>query len=215
MWIHPIFLFLYLNPFSVFPATSPISLQHSLSLLSSSSRLFLSVPQQEDGPTSRQATMVPLVIPVSVPVHRNQIDPQGGWAQGRLGQGERPAGQSDRKPSVIVARRRSLRNSMTESFGQVSSLKSWDLHWFDCHTLLVYNWSPFSQFESVVAASLLQVCKETHRELIYLEAPEENPVICRIHMPQWTVHKRHVCRCLRPHFLPTPRHLKRQVCGEL
>uniref|UniRef100_A0A3B4T9F2 Mitotic deacetylase associated SANT domain protein a n=1 Tax=Seriola dumerili TaxID=41447 RepID=A0A3B4T9F2_SERDU len=74
--------------------------------------------EQEDGPPGRQATMVPLVIPVSVPVHRSQIDPQGGWSQGRLGQGERPAGQSDRKPSVIVARRRSLRNSMTESFGQ-------------------------------------------------------------------------------------------------
>ncbi|XP_023270839.1 ELM2 and SANT domain-containing protein 1-like isoform X1 [Seriola lalandi dorsalis] len=76
------------------------------------------IVKQEDGPPGRQATMVPLVIPVSVPVHRSQIDPQGGWSQGRLGQGERPAGQSDRKPSVIVARRRSLRNSMTESFGQ-------------------------------------------------------------------------------------------------
>ncbi|KAG7222706.1 hypothetical protein INR49_026315 [Caranx melampygus] len=74
---------------------------------------------QEDGPSGRQATMVPLVIPVSVPVHRSQVDSQGSWAQGRLGQGERPTGpQSDRKPSVIVARRRSLRNSMTESFGQ-------------------------------------------------------------------------------------------------
>ncbi|XP_022063088.2 mitotic deacetylase associated SANT domain protein a isoform X2 [Acanthochromis polyacanthus] len=73
---------------------------------------------KEDGPSGRQASMVPLVIPVSVPVHRSQMDPQGGWAQGRLGQGERPAGQSDRKPSVIVARRRSLRNPMTDSFGQ-------------------------------------------------------------------------------------------------
>ncbi|XP_076612953.1 mitotic deacetylase associated SANT domain protein a isoform X1 [Chaetodon auriga] len=74
--------------------------------------------KMEDGPPGRQATMVPLVIPVSVPVHRTQTDPQGGWLQGRVGPGERPAGQSDRKPSVIVARRRSLRNSMTESFGQ-------------------------------------------------------------------------------------------------
>ncbi|XP_035534724.1 mitotic deacetylase associated SANT domain protein a [Morone saxatilis] len=73
---------------------------------------------KEDGPSGRQATMVPLVIPVSVPVHRAQPDPQGGWAPGRLVPGERLAGQSDRKPSVIVARRRSLRNSMTESFGQ-------------------------------------------------------------------------------------------------
>ncbi|XP_028461384.1 ELM2 and SANT domain-containing protein 1 [Perca flavescens] len=73
--------------------------------------------KQEDGSSGRQANMVPLVIPVSVPVHSRQADPHGGWTQGRLGQGERPAGQSDRKP-VIVARRRSLRNSMTESFGQ-------------------------------------------------------------------------------------------------
>lgn len=62
--------------------------------------------------------MVPLVIPVSVPVHRSQADPHGGWTPGRLG--ERPAGPSDHKPSVIVARRRSLRNSMAECFGLVS-----------------------------------------------------------------------------------------------
>lgn len=74
---------------------------------------------KEDGSSGRQATMVPLVIPVSVPVHRGQMDPQGGWAPGRLIQGERPSmAQSERNPSVIVARRRSLRNSMTESFGQ-------------------------------------------------------------------------------------------------
>ncbi|XP_045916940.1 mitotic deacetylase associated SANT domain protein a isoform X3 [Micropterus dolomieu] len=72
--------------------------------------------KQEDGPSGRQATMVPLVIPVSVPVHKSQTDPLGGWAQGRLGLGERPAGLPDCKPSVIVARRRSLRKS--ESFGQ-------------------------------------------------------------------------------------------------
>ncbi|XP_029281405.1 mitotic deacetylase associated SANT domain protein a isoform X2 [Cottoperca gobio] len=72
----------------------------------------------EEGSSGRQAPMLPLVIPVSVPVHRSQTDPQGGSIQGRLGQYERPAGQPDSKPSVIVARRRSLRNSMTESFGQ-------------------------------------------------------------------------------------------------
>ncbi|XP_053301237.1 mitotic deacetylase associated SANT domain protein a isoform X2 [Pleuronectes platessa] len=78
--------------------------------------------KMEDGSSVRQATMVPLVIPVSVPVHRSPMDPLGLWAQGRLGQGERPtAALSDRIPSVIVARRRSLRNSMSESLGQVSS----------------------------------------------------------------------------------------------
>ncbi|MEQ2269357.1 hypothetical protein XENORESO_003489, partial [Xenotaenia resolanae] len=64
------------------------------------------------------SNIVPLVIPVSVPVHKNQAESQGGWTQGRAGQVERTAGQADRKPSVIVARRRSLRNSVTESFGQ-------------------------------------------------------------------------------------------------
>ncbi|KAM6915674.1 mitotic deacetylase associated SANT domain protein a isoform 2-T2 [Xenentodon cancila] len=73
---------------------------------------------KEDGAPGRQAGLVPLVIPVSVPVQQNRTDPQGGCPQGRLGQGEPPAGQSDHKPSVIVARRRSLRNSITESFGQ-------------------------------------------------------------------------------------------------
>ncbi|XP_056284451.1 mitotic deacetylase associated SANT domain protein a isoform X2 [Pseudoliparis swirei] len=73
---------------------------------------------KEDGSLGRPGSMVPLVIPVSVPVHRSQMDPQGGWTHALLGQGERPAGTSDRKPSVIVARRRSLRNSMIDGFGQ-------------------------------------------------------------------------------------------------
>lgn len=65
--------------------------------------------------------MVPLVIPVSVPVRKSQTDPQaGGWMPGRPATGERLSGQSERKPSVIVARRRSLRNSVSDSFGQVS-----------------------------------------------------------------------------------------------
>ncbi|XP_047244461.1 mitotic deacetylase associated SANT domain protein a isoform X2 [Girardinichthys multiradiatus] len=64
------------------------------------------------------SNIVPLVIPVSVPVHKNQAESQGGWTQGCAGQVERTAGQADRKPSVIVARRRSLRNSVTESLGQ-------------------------------------------------------------------------------------------------
>lgn len=77
-------------------------------------------PPQEDS-SGRQVTMVPLVIPVSVPVHRNQADPQAGWSLGHPGPAKRPAAQSDHKPSVIVDRRRPLRNSITESFGQVST----------------------------------------------------------------------------------------------
>ncbi|KAF6717093.1 ELM2 and SANT domain-containing protein 1 [Oryzias melastigma] len=80
--------------------------------------------KQEDGASSRQPPIVPLVIPVSVPVPRSQTDPQGGWAQASLSQREWSAGQSDRKPSVIVARRRSRRNSVTESFSQEAETDS-------------------------------------------------------------------------------------------
>ncbi|XP_072219037.1 mitotic deacetylase associated SANT domain protein a isoform X2 [Leuresthes tenuis] len=73
---------------------------------------------KEEGPSGKQAAIMPLVIPVSVPVHRSPADSQGCWDQARLGQGERSAGEPDRKPSVIVARRRSLRNSASESFEQ-------------------------------------------------------------------------------------------------
>lgn len=65
--------------------------------------------------------MLPLIMPVSVPVHRIQPDAHGGWVPGRLVPGELHTGQLERKPSVIVARRRSLRNSLTENFGKVSS----------------------------------------------------------------------------------------------
>lgn len=114
-----------------------ISLQNHVD--SSSSSFFLFSPpflsfffvfsgwQQEDGASSRQPPIVPLVIPVSVPVPRSQTDPQGGWAQASLSQREWSAGQSDRKPSVIVARRRSRRNSVTESFSQVGSHQRRDL----------------------------------------------------------------------------------------
>lgn len=71
---------------------------------------------------------MPLVIPVSVPVHKNQADPQGGWPLGRLSQGERTTGPTDRKPSVIVARRRSLKHTVAASFGQVGSFE------FTCST---------------------------------------------------------------------------------
>ncbi|KAK1888833.1 ELM2 and SANT domain containing protein 1 [Dissostichus eleginoides] len=74
--------------------------------------------KQEEGSSGRQASMMPLVMPVSVPVHRSPTDPQGALNQGRVGGSERPAGQTLSKPSVIVARRRSLRKSISESFGQ-------------------------------------------------------------------------------------------------
>ncbi|KAK5879933.1 hypothetical protein CesoFtcFv8_023009 [Champsocephalus esox] len=74
--------------------------------------------KQEEGSSGRQASMMPLVMPVSVPVHRSPTDPQGALNQGRVGGSERPAGQTVSKPSVIVARRRSLRKSISESFGQ-------------------------------------------------------------------------------------------------
>ncbi|XP_041721474.1 mitotic deacetylase associated SANT domain protein a isoform X1 [Coregonus clupeaformis] len=75
--------------------------------------------QQEEGLTGRQAGMVPLVIPVSVPVRQGQTAPPGTWPHGRPpGQHALLPHQSQHKPSVIVARRRSLRNSLSESFSQ-------------------------------------------------------------------------------------------------
>uniref|UniRef100_A0AAY4EV90 ELM2 and SANT domain-containing protein 1-like n=1 Tax=Denticeps clupeoides TaxID=299321 RepID=A0AAY4EV90_9TELE len=76
--------------------------------------------------------MVPLVIPVSVPVRRGQVqsqaDPTGSWPHGRpgghdLGQHQYKA---ENTPSVIVARRRSLKNSVPDSPGLVSGTISRD-----------------------------------------------------------------------------------------
>ncbi|XP_077408076.1 mitotic deacetylase associated SANT domain protein a isoform X2 [Vanacampus margaritifer] len=68
-----------------------------------------------DGPRGKHANMVPLIMPVSVPVHRTPVAGHGASAHGRAGQAERPSATSDCKPSVIVARRRSLRNSDGEN----------------------------------------------------------------------------------------------------
>ncbi|XP_051908489.1 mitotic deacetylase associated SANT domain protein a isoform X2 [Hippocampus zosterae] len=68
-----------------------------------------------DVPRGKHATMVPLIMPVSVPVHRLPLPGHGAPAHGRAGQAERPSVTSDCKPSVIVARRRSLRNSDGEN----------------------------------------------------------------------------------------------------
>ncbi|XP_058255017.1 mitotic deacetylase-associated SANT domain protein isoform X2 [Hemibagrus wyckioides] len=69
----------------------------------------------------RDENLVPLVIPVSVPVRRadpmsldqEQSSPLPSWSQ-------RPSdpNRTDHKPSVIVTRRRSLRNSLSESSSQ-------------------------------------------------------------------------------------------------
>ncbi|KAK6304710.1 hypothetical protein J4Q44_G00252960 [Coregonus suidteri] len=76
----------------------------------------------------RDESMMPLVIPVSVPVRRSDppsssSSPDG--EQSTLGAGlpQRPftlqdVTSMDGKPSVIVTRRRSLRNSLSESSGQ-------------------------------------------------------------------------------------------------
>lgn len=76
--------------------------------------------------SGRQSSMVPLVIPVSVPVPRlhQQGGPEGGWSTGRPRTSERCGGHSLHKPSVIVARRRSLRNSVTERTVQEGEMDS-------------------------------------------------------------------------------------------
>ncbi|XP_076833755.1 mitotic deacetylase-associated SANT domain protein isoform X2 [Brachyhypopomus gauderio] len=73
---------------------------------------------------SREESLVPLVIPVSVPVRRadpslpnqDQADLSTSWPLQPSGPGD--PGRPDHKPSVIVTRRRSLRNSLSESSGQ-------------------------------------------------------------------------------------------------
>ncbi|XP_056151636.1 mitotic deacetylase-associated SANT domain protein isoform X2 [Lampris incognitus] len=72
----------------------------------------------------RDDSLLPLVIPVSVPVCR-QEPPSPGREEAAPGSGWPPRasdlqdlGHTDHKPSVIVTRRRSLRNSLSESSGQ-------------------------------------------------------------------------------------------------
>nr|XP_046223268.1 mitotic deacetylase-associated SANT domain protein-like [Oncorhynchus gorbuscha]XP_046223269.1 mitotic deacetylase-associated SANT domain protein-like [Oncorhynchus gorbuscha] len=74
----------------------------------------------------RDESMMPLVIPVSVPVRRpdpSSSSPDGEHSTPGTGWPQRPftlqdVTSMDGKPSVIVTRRRSLRNSLSESSGQ-------------------------------------------------------------------------------------------------
>ncbi|XP_051954082.1 mitotic deacetylase-associated SANT domain protein-like isoform X2 [Xyrauchen texanus] len=82
-----------------------------------------SLPAKREEKTSgRPCNVVPLVIPVSVPVHKYKVQLD---APGSLEQVDRhPSGipqqqnQPERKPSVIVVRRRSLKSSTSEGFSQ-------------------------------------------------------------------------------------------------
>ncbi|XP_051951844.1 mitotic deacetylase-associated SANT domain protein-like isoform X3 [Xyrauchen texanus] len=77
----------------------------------------------EENMSGRPRGMVPLVIPVSVPVRRCQVQMEAtdSWTQGVRHPSEIPQQQNqpECKPSVIVARRHSLKNSTSESFSQV------------------------------------------------------------------------------------------------
>ncbi|XP_056336849.1 mitotic deacetylase associated SANT domain protein a [Danio aesculapii] len=76
--------------------------------------------KREDVNSGRPAGMVPLVIPVSVPVRRGQtqMEVPGSWAQLDNVRHTSGSSQADRKPSVIVARRHSLKNSASENLIQ-------------------------------------------------------------------------------------------------
>lgn len=75
----------------------------------------------------RDDSLLPLVIPVSVPVRRQEpSSPDRDEAALASNWPPRPSnpqdlGRADHKPSVIVTRRRSLRNSLTESSEQVGN----------------------------------------------------------------------------------------------
>ncbi|XP_061699798.1 mitotic deacetylase-associated SANT domain protein isoform X2 [Syngnathoides biaculeatus] len=91
-------------------------------------------PPQPGGPSAKRPRddgLLPLVIPVSVPVHRLDLSsrtdrdgaaPTGDWPPPPP---PRPpnAPEVERKPSVIVTRRRSLRNSLTEGSEQNDNVK--------------------------------------------------------------------------------------------
>ncbi|XP_051581187.1 mitotic deacetylase-associated SANT domain protein-like isoform X2 [Myxocyprinus asiaticus] len=74
--------------------------------------------KHEENISGRPRGMVPLVIPVSVPVQRCQVQLEA--TQGVRHPSEIPQQQNqpEHKPSVIVARRHSLKNSTSESFSQ-------------------------------------------------------------------------------------------------
>ncbi|XP_055042196.2 mitotic deacetylase associated SANT domain protein a isoform X2 [Misgurnus anguillicaudatus] len=81
---------------------------------------FLPSKSEENTP-ARPAGMVPLVIPVSVPVSRGQTHREGPSTWAQPGDVRRPSeipqlqNQPERKPSVIVVRRHSLKHSASES----------------------------------------------------------------------------------------------------
>lgn len=66
----------------------------------------------------RDDSLVPLVIPVSVPVRRLESSPNRDEPALGATWTHRDLGRADHKPSVIVTRRRSLRNSLSESSEQ-------------------------------------------------------------------------------------------------
>ncbi|XP_060772348.1 mitotic deacetylase associated SANT domain protein a isoform X2 [Neoarius graeffei] len=78
--------------------------------------------KRDESTSSRQTGMPPLVIPVSVPVRRNQvpIEQTGGWTREQRLPPESTQ-QSKHKPSVIVTRRRSLRAS--DNFNQEDAME--------------------------------------------------------------------------------------------
>lgn len=83
--------------------------------------------EQMSAKRPRDDSLMPLVIPVSVPVRQTdssspdheQASLSASWPSRPLGTHDMSC--SDYKTSVIVTRRRSLRNSLSESSGQVSS----------------------------------------------------------------------------------------------
>lgn len=98
-------------------ASKEINLETLAQKASEMESLPAKMAKQEEGSLGRQASMVPLVIPVSVPVRLGQGDPPAVWPHGHPTQRD-PLPHPEHKPSVIVARRRSLRNSLSDGGGQ-------------------------------------------------------------------------------------------------
>ncbi|KAG5276852.1 hypothetical protein AALO_G00110530 [Alosa alosa] len=106
-------------------ASKEINLETLAQKASEMESLPAKVIKMDDSAPGKQGVgggMVPLVIPVSVPVQRDAAHGQlgSGWPHGRAGAQETTGHHYPTKhtPSVIVARRRSLKNTASDSLGQ-------------------------------------------------------------------------------------------------